>query len=103
MPNAGTDQSHSLFLSPLCATFPQTCSVGKIAAVLMRVPAVAAVAVPSSAPGQPPRRLGAERARSGYGTAGASSALRERRVAPAPREAQGRAAAALGAASHGPR
>lgn len=73
MPNAGTDQSHSLFLSPLCAPLPQTWSVGKTAAVFMRVPAVAAVAVPSSAPAQPPRGLGAERAHLNDGAAGAMS------------------------------
>lgn len=73
MPNAGTDQSHSLFLSPLCAPLLQTWSVGKTAAVFMRVPAVAAVAVPSSAPAQPPRGLGAERAHLGDGAAGAMS------------------------------
>lgn len=47
----------SVSLSCLRATVPQTCSVGKTAVVSMRVPAVAAVAVPSSAPAQPPGRF----------------------------------------------
>lgn len=47
-PKHRAHQSHSVFLSPLCATVPQTCSAGSSAVVPMRVPAGAAGAEPSS-------------------------------------------------------